>query len=161
MKHKKLYSVLYTALITAAAISGCGNSEISGQSVNPADNSSGEAITENSSNTSSLNSINMDAESSANSSGSYNVTWEDMADIIIVYPTMSTIQPGLSAVEDAINEITESEINTHVSLRMIEVGNYDQQMNLMMSSGEQVDLAITMPAGPSSFATVTSNTLWI
>ncbi|MFR8318645.1 MAG: hypothetical protein ACLU94_10940 [Catenibacillus sp.] len=54
------------------------------------------------------------------------------------------------------NEITESEINTHVSLRMIEVGNYDQQMNLMMSSGEQVDLAITMPAGPSSFATMTS-----
>lgn len=55
MKHKKLYSVLSTALITAAAISGCGNSEISGQSVNPADNSSGETITENSSNTSSLN----------------------------------------------------------------------------------------------------------
>lgn len=156
MKHKKLYSVLSTALITAAAISGCGNSEISGQSVNPADNSSGETITENSSNTSSLNSIHMDAESSANSSGGYNVTWEDMADIIIVYPTMSTIQPGLSAVEDAMNEITESEINTHVSLRMIEVGNYDQQMNLMMSSGEQVDLAITMPAGPSSFATMTS-----
>lgn len=154
MKHKKLYSVLSTALIATAAISGCGNSEISGQNVNPADNSSGETITENSSNTSSQNS--MDAESSANASGGYNVTWEDMADIIIVYPTMSTIQPGLSAVEDAMNEITESEINTHVSLRMIEVGNYDQQMNLMMSSGEQVDLAITMPAGPSSFATMTS-----
>ena len=79
-----------------------------------------------------------------------------MADIIVVYPTMSTIQSGLQDVEDAINDITENEILTHVTLKMIEVGNYDQQMNLMMSSGEQVDLMITMPGGPSSFATMTS-----
>ena len=86
----------------------------------------------------------------------YNVTWEDTADIVVLYPSMGPIPNGLQAVEDAMNEITEEEINTHVTLKMIEVGNYDQQTNLMMSSNEQLDLMITMPGGPASLSTMAS-----
>lgn len=79
-----------------------------------------------------------------------------MAEIIVVYPSMSTIPLGLQDVEDAINEISEAEINTHVTLQMLEMGNYEQQVNLMISSGEQLDLMITMPSGSTSFTTMTS-----
>lgn len=86
----------------------------------------------------------------------YNVTWEDMAEITFVYPWMSSIPSGLSAVEEAINAITEKEINTHVHLEMLEMGNYDQQVNLMITSGEQIDLMVTMAGGSTSFTTMTT-----
>ena len=89
-------------------------------------------------------------------SGDYNVTWEDTAEIVVLYPSMTSIPSGLQAVEDAINEITEAEINTHVTLNMIEVGNYEQQANLMVSSNEKLDLMITLPGGPTSFSTMAS-----
>ena len=86
----------------------------------------------------------------------YNVTWDDMAEIVVMYPAMSSIPPGLSAVEYAINEITEKEINTHVKLLMTESGSHDQQLNLMMSANEQLDLVVTIPAGASSFSSMVS-----
>ena len=86
----------------------------------------------------------------------YNVDWDDMAEIRIIYPSMGAIPSGLQAVEDALNEITEEEINTHVTLDMIEVGNYDQQVNLMVSSNEAIDLIVNLPAGTTGFANMTS-----
>lgn len=86
----------------------------------------------------------------------YNVTWEDMAEITFVYPWMSAIPTGLAEVEAAINEITEKEINVHVHLEMLESGNYDQQVNLMITSGEVVDLMVTMAGGSTSFTTMVS-----
>lgn len=96
------------------------------------------------------------AEQPSGGDVAYNVTWEDTADIVVLYPSMGPIPNGLQAVEDAMNEITEEEINTHVTLKMIEVGNYDQQVNLMTSSNEQLDLMITMPGGPASLSTMAS-----
>lgn len=95
-----------------------------------------------------------DAETSQQAG--YNVTWDDMADIVVMYPAMSSIPPGLQAVEDAINEITEKEINTHVHLLMTESGSHDQQLNLMMSANEQLVLVVTIPMGASSFSTMVS-----
>ncbi len=77
--------------------------------------------------------------------------WEDMAEITVVYPSMGPLPPGLSAVEDEINIITEEKLNVHVNLIMIESGSYDQQVGLMMSSGETVDLLMTMPSGASTY----------
>lgn len=152
MKLKSTYSILLAASLTLASLGGCGTSESSSASSDTAasnPDTANTAVSENSNteNTSATDTLDY---------GNYNVTWEDMAEIVVVYPTMNTIQAGLQDVEDAINEITESEINTHVTLNMIEVGNYDQQINLMMTSGEQIDLMITMPGGPASFATMTS-----
>lgn len=82
----------------------------------------------------------------------YHVDWEDMAEINMLYMASGAVPNGLSEVEAAINEITETEINTHVNLEMIEVGNYIQQVSLKMSSGEPVDIILTFPGGSASFA---------
>ena len=81
---------------------------------------------------------------------------EDMTDITVTYLSMGPIPTGLQDVEDAINEITEAEKNIHVTLEMIEPGNYPQQINLKMSSSEAFDLMVTMPAGTASFNNMAS-----
>ena len=56
--------------------------------------------------------------------------------------------------EDAINAITEAEINTHVTIEMIEAGSYPQQINLKISSGEPFDLMITRPIGSACYSSM-------
>ena len=151
MKGKKLTAMII-ALAMAASVSACGNGggetnetgEIPGSETVLHNSAADEAVQESA-----------DAQSQAEGTKSpYNVTWEDMAEITVLYPSMGPIPNGLQAVEDAMNEITEQEINTHVTLQMIEVGNYDQQVSLILSSNEPLDLMITMPAGASSMATM-------
>ena len=149
MKGKKQLAI-FMALAMACSVSACGSDEKADSAV-PADSKgSGESQTQL---TDSVSEV-QEPDAAGISDAAYNVTWEDMADIIVMYPSMTAIPSGLQAVEDAINEITEEEINTHVTLKMIEVGNYDQQANLMISSNEQLDLMVTMPGGPTSFSTM-------
>lgn len=89
-------------------------------------------------------------------SNSGDMAYEDMSEIVVVYPSMGAIPAGLLDIEMAINEISEQEINTHVTLTMLETGNYDQQMNLMLSSGEPVDLMVTLPMGSTSLTVMAS-----
>lgn len=91
-------------------------------------------------------------ETSEQTTAQINVTWDDMANLNVVYMAASAIPSGLQEVEDAINEITEPQINAHINLQMIEMGSYAQQISLMMSSSEQVDLLMTFPGGAGTFA---------
>ena len=63
-------------------------------------------------------------------------------------------QDELQVVEDAINKISESEINVHVDLLPVSIGNYDQQINLMIAGNEKLDLIATFFAGSSSFTSM-------
>ena len=47
-----------------------------------------------------------------------------MAEIQVVCMVTGSVPPGAADVEAAVNEITEQEINTHVSLTYIESGAY-------------------------------------
>lgn len=76
---------------------------------------------------------------------------EDMAEVNMVYFSMGPIPSGLSDVENALNNITEKEINVHVNIEMIETGNYAQQIGLKASSGEKMDLLLTPPIEAASF----------
>lgn len=62
----------------------------------------------------------------------------------------------MQLVEDAINEITEEKINTHVNLTIIDMGNYVSQVNLIVSSGEKLDLMVNLPSEAPSFASMLS-----
>lgn len=162
MKGKKIMALLMALALTLTA-AACGNSE-GGSKDTKAPETTPKATeakeTPAADETQAPTETQADDEttqSDASGSGvTYNVTWEDTADIVVLYPSMGPIPSGLQAVEDAMNEITEEEINTHVTLLMIEVGNYDQQVNLMTSSNEQLDLMITMPGGPASLSTMAS-----
>lgn len=86
--------------------------------------------------------------------------WEDMAEIEVMYASMGPVPAGLQAVEDAINAVTEPEINTCVHLNPIEMGNYVQQTSLMISSNQQVDLMM-FPYGAASFPVMQAQGQWM
>lgn len=153
----KIVCMMMTLCMVTALVAGCGNSEGS---------TSGSGGSE--AKDSSQSSDRSDGDSGANSSGASGDTQEadagsgaaasdeDMSDINMVIISMSSIPSGLSAVEDAINDITEAKINTHVNIEMIEVGNYEQQVGLKLSSGETTDLLVTLPTGSASFSVMAS-----
>ena len=76
--------------------------------------------------------------------------------IVVMMPALGPVPAGLAEVEAAINEIAEQEINVTVELNMVSVAEYGQQLGLMISSGEPLDLAITLPMGSSQFTTMIS-----
>lgn len=136
------------AFLLAMNMSGCGNQEtqttgerqsLSGQQDKQTESASGQTS-------------ETPAQSSAES-GAYNVTWEDMADVNIIYCSMGPAGTGVQAVADEINKITE-EYNIHVNLTQMDIGSYEQQVSLMISSNEPVDLLVTLPGGPCSFSTM-------
>lgn len=154
MRIKKMGALTMAAVLAAGTLAACGNTESESTQTTLA--ASGETEGGNTDTGSEVSEENGADSVNTSGTGTYNVTWDDMEDIIVVYPSMGPIPSGLQAVEDEINKITEEEINTHVTLNMIEVGNYDQQMNLMISSGETVDLMITMPGGTTAFSAMAS-----
>lgn len=50
------------------------------------------------------------------------------------------IPEDMDKVEEAINEITREKINVEVELLPMSLSTYEQQINLMISSGEKLDL---------------------
>lgn len=80
----------------------------------------------------------------------------EIAEINVVFWSLSNVPTDMDKVSAAISAITEEKINTKVNLNILEMGNYIQQVNLMMSSNEKVDLMVTLPGGPPSFNAMTS-----
>lgn len=85
---------------------------------------------------------------SACSSGSKNAT-DDVAkeiagskptDLTVAYYVFGEIPKEQQLVEDEINKLTLPKINVKVKLMPIPLGSWNQQVNLMLSSGEKLDL---------------------
>lgn len=132
----------------AVSIGACGNTESGSSTQQGSADASGDTTGQSSEGDSGL-----DSDSAANDEDelSGNV---DMDEITMVCSAMGAIPSGLQAVEDAINEITEQELNIHVTIEMIEAGSYPQQINLKMSSGEPFDLMITRPVGSACYSSM-------
>lgn len=60
--------------------------------------------------------------------------------IKVAYIIFSNVPKDQQKVENAINAITEKKINTKVQLQPINVSSYSQQINLMLTSNEDLDL---------------------
>lgn len=147
----KLKRVLATLLVIVLALSmaACGNSEGSGKSTNaPAETKGTEAKA-----TQAPDATEAGDETQAPADDGED---EDLAEIEVMFWTLNTIPSDLETVQNAINEITEAKINTTVHLNIIEMGNYIQQVNLMMSSNEKLDLMVTLPGGPAHFNSMSS-----
>lgn len=163
MKFKRMLALLMSVCLALGVLSACGNSESSSTAstqvqgeTKPADAQSVDLQT---SGPAPANTGSEETESGTENGVSndlYNVTWEDMAEINVVLPVLTTVPSGLADVEAAINAITESQINTHINLEMIEQGSYAQQVSLMIASGEQVDLMLTIIGNSTSFSTMSS-----
>ncbi len=138
MRKHYMICMLLVLTLGISLLAGCGKSE----------------GTKNSSNASSDKADDAQVEKDMTQAVSDHEDDEDTAEIKVVYMPVGSMPKGVSEVEAAINEITEKEINTHVTIEMIESGSYDQQIGLMMSSGEKLDLMLTFPVGASSYSSM-------
>jgi len=65
---------------------------------------------------------------------------EEPTELVMVFPTFGSTPPDMNLVQEEINKIAEAKINARVKIIPIGFGSYQQQMNLMLSSGEKVDV---------------------
>ena len=129
--------ILTASALTAVLLSGCGNQETSDSSQTSLPPSSATNETPDTTN-------NIDEPT------------EDIAEINIMFWTMNTIPKDIDLVEAAINDITREKINTEVALTIVDMGSYAQQVNLSITSGEKLDLMITLPGESAHFNAMTS-----
>lgn len=61
---------------------------------------------------------------------------------------------GLAEVMEAINEISEKEINVHVNYTSLDISSYIQQIGLMLAGGESFDLTLCTSISSVSFSTM-------
>lgn len=113
-------TALLTAAVGASALTGCGSSSTSSGSTKEA-----AADTTSSDNTAS-------AAAAAEAAGG------DVTEIVFATPLTKTVD--MTSIEDALNQITVPKIGVKVHIEGITMANYANQIGLMMSGGEQLDV---------------------
>ncbi|WNS44115.1 ABC transporter substrate-binding protein [Paenibacillus sp. MMS20-IR301] len=65
---------------------------------------------------------------------------QETVSLVMTMPTFSTIPKEITKVQEAMNEISRKEIGVEVELQIIDSAAYNQQMILMLASGEKLDI---------------------
>jgi len=130
----KIGSLLMVLILIISLIAACG--------------SGGNNNNSNTANTNSNSASNSKSSSSGgntSSSGSADSAGETLEpyELTMAYPIFGATPTDMDQVVAEINKITQAEINTTVTILPISIGSYYQQMNLMSSSGEKLDLMFT------------------
>lgn len=120
-KRFKFLSALLAGAMVMAALTGCGSTSTS-------DQSSGSSTSGSS-----------DASNTSDSSDS-----SEIYEIVMEFPTLGSTPEDLQVVEDKINERTESELGVHITLYPVSAFDLNSTTNLMVSSGEKLDLALSL-----------------
>lgn len=76
---------------------------------------------------------------------------DDYYEATIMYHAGNDAASGLQAVEDRFNELTMEQLHMKVNLIPITYGSWDQQIQLMLSGGEPLDIFVMHPESASSF----------
>ncbi len=143
---KKMTALIMAMSLAAAAAAGCKSSE-NGTASTAAD--SGSSAADESATGGSL-SAEGDTQGTDSTQGE---NLEDVAEIVMAFYSPRAISTDdVQRVTDAINAITVPEISTSVTLLSLEQGNWDQQINLMISGGEQLDLLPTFFYGSTAIS---------
>lgn len=129
---KRVLVLLFVIVLLTAGFSACGNSEV---------------VTEDTGAKETDSTVSNDKDE---------VFEEDMAEITMMILSLGPQGEGAVEVEKAINAISEKEINVHVTLKYVEVGNYSQQLNLAIAGDEDVDICHVTPIPPAGFAALSS-----
>jgi putative aldouronate transport system substrate-binding protein len=78
-------------------------------------------------------------------------------EISFVWPALSQPPADMKLVSDEINKITLAKANVTAAITCIANANYAQQIGLMITGGERMDVFLTMPGGPTHVATMVAN----
>ena len=74
-----------------------------------------------------------------------------------IYPLFGGVPVDQQNVNDAVNEISLAKANVTVEMIPISIANYNEQVNMKLISGEEVDLMVTLPGGPTFYPTMAAN----
>ncbi|OCT12827.1 ABC transporter substrate-binding protein [Paenibacillus pectinilyticus] len=88
---------------------------------------------------SSENTVDKSSTATPAASASTSAT-KDPFEIVMAMPVFGAIPKDMQAVQDEISKITKAKINATVKILPISIGAWAQQVNLMTSSGEKLDL---------------------
>ncbi|MDR6721626.1 putative aldouronate transport system substrate-binding protein [Paenibacillus amylolyticus] len=70
----------------------------------------------------------------------------ELTELTVAFPIFAALPKDMSLIEEAVSKIAEEKINVKVKLLPISFSNWTQQVNLMFSSGEKLDLMPTIYA---------------
>lgn len=82
-------------------------------------------------------------DSSAKTEGTQSVEGE-VVELIMQWPSIGADFSGFQDVENALNELLEKDIGVHVTLEPVQVSDLTNNLTLAVSSGEQVDIALSI-----------------
>lgn len=130
---RKLLAVLLMASIVSASLIGCGGSQ--GIDTSDADTSSVEDGNEEADR----------IEDGVAETEALSVLKDGKDNVItIVFPGNSSTPGSLEAVENALTELAREKVDCTIDLNILEWGVYPEQTNLMLSSGEDVDILFNL-----------------
>ncbi|MFX3636954.1 MAG: ABC transporter substrate-binding protein [Candidatus Pristimantibacillus sp.] len=84
------------------------------------------------------------------SGGSSNEAIKDPFEITLALPIIGATPADIGLVQEEMSKITKEKINATVKILPISIGTWTQQMNLMSSSGEKLDLLFEFGQGYSA-----------
>lgn len=115
---KRVVSIMLAAMMLV--LGGCGNNNTG---------SSGESP-----------SAGQDTDSSVEENGSSALKDGNMTELLVVFPGSNAAPASLQKVQDELNSIITETMDATVKLQIQEWGTYTDQTNLMLSSGEKMDI---------------------
>lgn len=91
------------------------------------------------------NTSNVDGESSNDVDNGEDSVLKDgnQTELIMIYPGNSSHPASLEEVENSMNSIIKDKVDATIKLKIFEWGVYTDQLNLILSSGENADIAFT------------------
>ena len=142
MRLKKALSMVLAGIMMACVLSGCGGNP-EGKAVEttqPADNAP--------------DSGGLESANGTNAADSERLT-DEMTEITVILRTLGTVDESASdAVEAAVNEITQREINVAVDLMWIDSAKYETQVPMMIAGNEKMDLMMYTPNPSTTYNTL-------
>lgn len=122
MKKKMILATLCSVSLLAASLAGCGSTDSSSDSA--------------ASDTTAADSTAASTESASTSS----TDPDDYPTLLLAERISGTTPSDVDSVSEAISEITREKIGCNVELMIISSGSYVQQMTLMLSGDEKLDI---------------------
>lgn len=142
MVGKRMAALLLAMGMVVATVAGCGSTEsASSGSSTGSDASAGDDGTE----------VSDDADAEDEDDD------DEITEITVALMAMSPIDTADSdAVMDALNEMTERDINVHVNLQWYDAGTYGTTVPMMIQGGDTLDLMMYTPVPSASFSSFLS-----
>ena len=127
MKLKRVAALACAAMMTVGTLAGCGGGDDAGASAG----GQGAGATGAAGGTENAGGAAAGSDDGAAANGEVEE---------IVFATFLSKTVDMKQIEDEINKITEPEIGVRVHIEGISMANYTNQIGLMQSGGEQLDL---------------------